>query len=372
MSWNATIIHYVLRVAILLGTGYYVLYLWKSDQLHYYIAPRMNVLILGAGVAVLVLAVHQFYVLVGRLLRVQTDTHTDMHMHEASHTECGCATCERDFDEQHDHDHDHDHEHVPRRFDWKQVVGYSLLLFPLALALFLPETVLSSEIAAKKGINLSSGAQIEKQRADVLAEIDPLDDEFVNNFENPNNVDLLSKPVNRPKVEGVKRADGTTIYGGKNGVPAFVSTGDYDVDFAIFASLIYPEPVIRVEDERYMEYLTTFDLYLKEFVGKKIEVSGFVFREDEMKPTQFIIGRLALNCCSADATPYGVMAELGDAKKLLDNSWVRVTGTVEVVKYGEVEILQLRVSDAVPIKEPKNQYIYPNYDFLNGFKVNGS
>lgn len=407
MKINKTVIHYMLRVAILLGTGYYVLYLWKTDQLHYYIAPKMSVYVYGAGIAVMLLAVHQFYLLVGEWLKANEERGQSIdgagdHRSElvASGLACECASCVPDGVATSDatsdsggdafgvaddrastatmNVRDQHHDHIPRHFHWKQAVAYSLLFFPLLLAVVLPEKALSGEIAAKKGMNLSSGAQIQEKRADALADLgsglhspDGSGD-GTNTDWNPYLTDPeFANPANRPNVTGVKQPDGTTIYGGTKGVPPFLSTGEYDADFAMFASIIYKRDVIRVEEKRFMEYLTTFDLFLNEFVGKKVELSGFVFREEKMGPEQFIVGRLALQCCSADATPYGIMArsDKDQTARLTDNSWVRVTGEIGKVNYAGAQILELQVLDVTPIDEPSRQYVYPNYNFLNGVKA---
>ncbi len=336
------VVHLLLRVIVLLGLGYYILYLWQTDQMHYYIAPRMSGLILGSGVVLLVMATHQFYLLLGKLLR------TD----EAE--SCDCEDC-MESDE------------IPLVFQWKQVVGYSLLLFPLLLAVVLPEQALSTEIAAKKGMNLTTLASMEAKRSGDAAlreEIAAQSAKDAASGAEPVSAEDMEKHRQAVLAEGTPGPDGSVIYGGKNGVPRFVSMADFDREFALFAARIYPQDVIRVEEARYMEYLTTFDLFLQQFQGKKVEISGFVYRDETMAADQFVVGRLAVECCSADAAPYGVMVKDAEAKRFANNDWVRVTGVVEKSKRDEYEVLTLRVVDAVAIPEPKNQYVYPNYDFL--------
>jgi putative membrane protein len=346
------VVHLLLRVIVLLGLGYYILYLWQTDQMHYYIAPRMSGLILGSGVVLLVMATHQFYLLLGKLLR------TD----EADGLACDCEECKEPG-------HTHGEDEVPNVFRWKQVVGYGLLLFPLLLALVLPEQALSTEIAAKKGMNLTTLASVEAKRSGDAALREEIATEADAGIEATSGAEVVSaadmeKHRQAMLAEGVPGPDGSVIYGGKNGVPRFVSMGDFDREFAVFAARTYPQNVIRVEESRYMEYLTMFDLFLEQFQGKKVEISGFVYRDDTMAADQFVVGRLAVECCSADASPYGVMVKYAEAKRFANNAWVRVTGVVEKSKREDFEVLTLRVVDAVSIPEPKNQYVYPNYDFL--------
>ncbi len=358
LYWNRLALHYALRVIVLLGLGYYILYLWKTDQLLYYIAPRMTDLIVGSSLALIALATYQFYLLLGVVMPAEG---------QSQPLECDCP----DGDDP-GHVHGDGAADVVRAWNWRQVVGYGLLLFPLAIALLLPESVLSSEVAAKKGMNLTTNIAAEAAKklagqkvavpasgtsnagatagsgaaagsgasAEVLAGGKPTDD------------------------GGVVATDGNTYFGGKNGVPLFLSVGDFDRDFAKFSAQMYAQDVIMIEESKFMEYLTAFDLYLDQFQGKRVELTGFVYREEGMKPEQMVVGRLAIQCCSADASPFGVMTSFADAKRFADNTWVRVTGVIGKTSFDEADILQLEVEKAVAVPAPSQQYVYPNYDFM--------
>ena len=54
-----------------------------------------------------------------------------------------------------------------------------------------------------------------------------------------------------------------------------------------------------------MELLTAVDLYMDNFAGKKMVISGFIYREDDMAPNQFVVSRLAMQCCRPMLLPTG-------------------------------------------------------------------
>ena len=83
-----------------------------------------------------------------------------------------------------------------------------------------------------------------------------------------------------------------------------------------------------------------------------------------MKAEQFVVGRLAINCCSADAAPYGILANYDQGKTLANNQWVRITGVVGKSKFKGNDVLTLNVVESVKVPEPKQQYVYPNFEFL--------
>jgi uncharacterized repeat protein (TIGR03943 family) len=351
LNWNRLALHYALRVIVLLGLGYYILYLWKTDQLLYYIAPRMMDLIVGSSIALIALATYQFYLLLGVVMPAEG---------QSQPLECDCP----DGDDP-GHVHGDGAAEVVRAWNWRQMVGYSLLLFPLLVAVVLPESALSSEVAAKKGMNLTTiiGAEAEKTLAGQKAAAPAADASGAKGANAGSAAEVLAggQPTDDGGVVGT---DGNTYFGGKNGVPLFLSVGDFDRDFAKFSAQMYAQDVIMIEDDKFMEYLTAFDLYLDQFQGKRVELTGFVYREEGMKPEQMVVGRLAIQCCSADASPFGVMTSFADAKRFADNTWVRVTGVIGKTSFDEADILQLEVEQAVAVPAPSQQYVYPNYDFM--------
>jgi len=118
--------HYILRTVILAGFSIYIAYLSKSGSLMYYIAPRMENYVKYAAIALFILAVHQAYMALGIILNT-------------SESSCGC-------------DHDHD---PPRSFLTNSVI-YGLFILPLLLGFLLPNTIMASNIASTKGMNLST------------------------------------------------------------------------------------------------------------------------------------------------------------------------------------------------------------------------
>lgn len=64
------------------------------------------------------------------------------------------------------------------------------------------------------------------------------------------------------------------------------------------------------------------------FIGKEIEVYGFVCKESYLKNTQFVIGRIIMTCCAADSKIVGILAEDKDIVNLNENDWIIARGTI--------------------------------------------
>ena len=137
----------------------------------------------------------------------------------------------------------------------------------------------------------------------------------------------------------------------------------YTEDFARLAKQLYQQDVIAVKEELFMEILTAIDLFLNPFQGKVMEIEGFIYREEEMNQRQFVIGRFALDCCTADALPYGVLAEYDEAGRYENDSWVRIRGTIGRTEYLGNTIMVVLPTSIERIEAPASPYVYPNYDF---------
>lgn len=101
------------------------------------------------------------------------------------------------------------------------------------------------------------------------------------------------------------------------------------------------------------------------FVGKTAEISGFVYRDDSMKRNQFAVTRFEVQCCSADASAFGIMVELDEAPKYKTDDWMKVTGVIGKSKYEDNDIVKLDATKIEPIQAPG----LPSVIFASGYKA---
>jgi putative membrane protein len=300
---NTPIFHYAIRAFIILGLSLYIAYLVKHDTLQYYIAPRMMHYIQWSSILLFIVAVSQLYFAIRTKPIVQLD--------------CDC-------------------EHAPPRSLMKNMLTYGLLILPLLFGFLLPDTTMNSALAAKKGVILSisqSSVQL--------------------NHSISNGNYLLDLPP--PPGEGSdSQTDGR-----------FIAAKPYDQDFAKLSAKLYAKETMPIKADIFLETLTSLDLFMDQFVGKKVELSGFIYREPGMNANQFVVARFALQCCSADAIPYGVLIEDSSGKAFADDSWVEITGTLQTTVYKNQKIIKIDATQLQKVEAPKSQYVYPNLEFLD-------
>jgi putative membrane protein len=305
-------LHHALKSAILLGFAMYIAYLVKTDKILLYIAPRMVDYVKWSAIALYAVAVYQIYQTI-RTFRGRTAA------------DCDC-----------------EHDHTPSRSVLKNTVIYGLFFLPLLLGFVLPDSTMGTSLAAKKGMNLSSAGSVKKDSA---------------------------AGTGQAGSGGAASGGGSAAAGNGSAANGALSDSEmfpadkFTQHYAKYAKELYQSDVIAVKEDMYMETLTTVDLYLDRFVGKKLQMTGFVYRQDEMKDNQFVVGRFSIQCCSADAAPFGVLAEYDRAKTFPNDSWVTVTGTIEKGRFNDMDIMVLKLEKVAKAEPAKTPYVYPNYEF---------
>jgi putative membrane protein len=337
-------LHHFIKAAILFGFAMFIVSLIKTDNILYYIAPRMVDYVKWSAVGFYAIAVYQIYQAIRSFW--------------ATTAACDC-----------------DHDHTPSTSLLKNTVLYGLFCFPLLLGFILPDTSMGSSLAAKKGMNLSSANAVKKDTIAALP-VPPA----VGTTPTPTNTSgTNATPVapGNPTGSNSSNASGSAAGNTSSNNPAAANSSTppainqdemfpsdkFTKHYAAYAKELYASGVIPVKEELFMETLTTVDLYLDKFVGKKMQLTGFVYRQEDMKDNQFVVGRFAVQCCSADASPYGVLVEYDRAQQFADDSWVTVTGTIQQTKFNDMDIMLLKVEKIAKAEPAKAQYVYPNFDF---------
>lgn len=100
--------------------------------------------------------------------------------------------------------------------------------------------------------------------------------------------------------------------------------------------------------------------------NKKIIISGFTYKDEDSMEEKFIVGRMLITCCAADASIIGLECknESSTSTPLKMNKWVKVTGRISQTIYHaqnaakdrNVPLIQVEKIDYISL--PKNQYIY--------------
>jgi uncharacterized repeat protein (TIGR03943 family) len=252
-------------------------------------------------------------------------------------------------------------EHPPSTSLWRNMITYSLFIVPLALGFILPDTLLGSTYAANKGVTLSSSATVKQKTAQgnggTVTGTNPTPTPT-----SPQAGFIPAPSSSSPPSTPSTNNASTAIADAE--LKALFKSDPYTEDHAKLAMKLYKKDLIQVPDDGFIETVNSVDIFLEPFIGKKIQLSGFVFRDEDMKPEQFVVARMAMSCCSADVYPFGIMAEAAIGKSLSNDTWVQVTGTIKQTNYRKNDIMMIAAEKIERVATPKNTYVYPNYEFL--------
>ena len=114
---------------------------------------------------------------------------------------------------------------------------------------------------------------------------------------------------------------------------------------------------IVVEDRNYMFFLNEAYNDADEYLGKEIEITGFIYRDDGLKKNELVLARIMMVCCSADTQIVGLMCNYGDSFKFDNDTWVRVVGVLE--ENDSFDGVKLNIVSLEKVDKPKNEYVYP-------------
>jgi len=121
---------------------------------------------------------------------------------------------------------------------------------------------------------------------------------------------------------------------------------------------------IEITKENY--YFIVNDIYSapEKYEGKRISVDGFVYKSKKLRNCDFIIARLIIYCCAADAGIGGFITDASGINEVFrKDEWLRVDGVLRLEERGgekPAPVLKLESFKRIPAdKEP---YIYPVYN----------
>jgi len=125
------------------------------------------------------------------------------------------------------------------------------------------------------------------------------------------------------------------------------------------ADLILQGDTIVIDDSNFVKL--TMDIFTNtdKYIGKRIQVIGFVYKDPRLKDNEFVPARFMMACCTADMQPVGLLCQYPRASQLKKDSWVKVTGTINETEFEGQKIPLFQADNVVSADKPKNDYVYP-------------
>ncbi|TYQ12700.1 UNVERIFIED_CONTAM: putative membrane protein [Acetivibrio alkalicellulosi] len=123
--------------------------------------------------------------------------------------------------------------------------------------------------------------------------------------------------------------------------------------------IIRDDGTILMNDDSFMYWYEELYINQKRYIGREIEVIGFVFRMDDFNQSEFVPARFMMVCCAADMQPGGFLSRYENASQFADNSWVKVVGTIEQTVFRNQSMPVIIAHTVEQVEKPEMEYVYP-------------
>ncbi|MED0702739.1 TIGR03943 family putative permease subunit [Aeribacillus composti] len=300
--------HMFMRGIILAGYALLLFKLLLTSQLVNYVSPKMHPFIYFALFVLLILGGMQ-------ILRSGMNT---------SESHCHC-----------------DGEHHMPKTPASTVFIYSLFLLPVMIGLMLSNHVLDSSVASKRGVQFGAQPLAESSNSQVQTEEKDLVEEYLRDPEG------YMKKVDE-RVNEILQEDDSAVQSTEK------------ENERLKNDLIGTDKIV-VTDEKYISTINMISENVEQLIGKKVEITGFVFRERDFRSNQLVVARFGVTCCIADASVYGMLVEGENVAKLKDDTWIKVTGTIHKTTYHQSTIPVIEQPAIEMIEVPDQPYVYEEY-----------
>ncbi|MGO4888315.1 TIGR03943 family putative permease subunit [Anaerobacillus sp. MEB173] len=309
--------HSYIRGIILFGFAMLLLGFILTGNIRYYIAPKMMPFIYFATAAFIILGI------------VQILRSTAKGQEEEESCDCGV-----------------DHRMSGSRIS--KLLIYGIFIAPILMGFMIPDKALDSSVATNRGVQLGSGMYAKPAVPSTDSSQTPRADQFL---ENP---DQYLDGLENDNYDTDEDIEHFTI-------EDFYSEEGFNEYYDTLAKQLQKENRIVVTEENYLDVMTVLDIYIDQFIGKELQIVGFVYREPDFHDDQFVAARFSMTCCVADAAVYGTMIQTGEALNLEEDTWVKVTGTIDKMTYNDFIIPYLHLRELQTVDEPEYPYVFPSF-----------
>ncbi|MFC3885991.1 TIGR03943 family putative permease subunit [Bacillus songklensis] len=290
--------HTFLRGIILAGYTLFFFKLLVTNQIIYFISPKMKPFLDFTAIVLLILGI--FQIIKGT---------------SANQKDVGCSCCEG---------------HHPPGNTLRSFLYYSLFIIPIITGFLFADHTLNSAVAEKRQIQFGT-----------------LHAQKINQVKKEDNT--ASKGDTKEKENSASRSRSINDKSQQQSMT--------EQEYESLKKTLLSQRKIMMNDDKYIPILDIIEENLPEFAGKEIETAGFVFRENGFSNDQVVIARFGVVCCVADASVYGIMAK-GNVAELKNDTWVKIRGTIDSETYNSTTVPSINIKSIEKIAEPAQPYVY--------------
>lgn len=118
---------------------------------------------------------------------------------------------------------------------------------------------------------------------------------------------------------------------------------------------------ITVFDSTYINIMEKVFENLDSYMGKTIKIKGVIYKDQNLPNGTFVLGRLHMYCCTADAQTIGYISYLDKEEVNItpqQGLWYEAKGKIEKVNYDGEDLPKLLIYEMEEIDKPTDIYVY--------------
>lgn len=208
-------------------------------------------------------------------------------------------------------------------------LGYMMFLIPLTLGFLLKSEGVSAESVINKGFSLTSQLKI-----------------------------------NTLKHKHITLADGTEVCEHDQEDAYANENGKAPLKNSLESLAPIEDRIINMTNDNFINIYEAIYGNPYNYVGRDINIKGFIYKQKGINKDQFIISRVLVSCCAADAQLTGILCNYSEEKVFNEGTWVNIEGTLGEGEYkdtksGEVSVIPIiNVNKIEKADSQDNEYIY--------------
>lgn len=124
------------------------------------------------------------------------------------------------------------------------------------------------------------------------------------------------------------------------------------------SSCIPQNNINKITAKNYSNILKAVHDNIDNYVGIKINFTGYVYRVYDLKENQFILARDMVISSDFKSVIVGFLCEYAKAKNFENGTWVEITGEITKGDYhGDMPIV--KITEIKKVDTPNEEYVYP-------------
>lgn len=144
-------------------------------------------------------------------------------------------------------------------------------------------------------------------------------------------------------------------------ISQFITRVKNNNEVTIVSDTIPSPEIANLTEANYTNILKEVHENLETYLGQKISFTGYVYRVADLKENQFILARDMIINSKNQTVVVGFLCQVNNAQNFKDNSWVKITGTIEKgYYYGDIPYIN--ISNIEEVSKPEQEFVSPPDD----------